>query len=100
MKRFSDNSDQRLRSRLRVEPSAGRYRYVRKRWHVLFAVTDALGELLMRAAEFLSRRKSADSEQPAADPRSILLVQLDHLGDAILTTAILPALRNRYPKAV
>jgi len=33
------------------------------------------------------------------DPRVILLVQLDHLGDAVLTTAMLPALRQRYPEA-
>lgn len=35
----------------------------------------------------------------AADPRSILLVQLDHLGDAILSTVMLPLLRARYPEA-
>lgn len=33
------------------------------------------------------------------DPRAILLVQLDHLGDAVITVAMLPALRKRYPRA-
>ncbi|MFH1922570.1 MAG: glycosyltransferase family 9 protein [Planctomycetota bacterium] len=33
------------------------------------------------------------------DPRAILLIQLDHLGDAILSTGMFPALRKRYPKA-
>jgi len=33
------------------------------------------------------------------DPRSILLVQLDHLGDALITTAMLPPLRRQYPRA-
>jgi ADP-heptose:LPS heptosyltransferase len=34
-----------------------------------------------------------------ASPRSILLVQLDHLGDAVLTTPMLPRLRAAYPEA-
>jgi heptosyltransferase-2 len=34
-----------------------------------------------------------------ADPQVILLVQLDHLGDAILSTAMLAALRRRWPRA-
>ena len=36
---------------------------------------------------------------PPWEPRRILLIQLDHLGDAILTTAMLPPLRRRYPRA-
>jgi lipopolysaccharide heptosyltransferase II len=84
--------------RLRISPTAGRYRYVRRRWHVLFTVVDVVGAWLMRVAQWLSQRSEAAGESPA-DPRSILLVQLDHLGDALLTTAILPALRSRYPQA-
>lgn len=31
--------------------------------------------------------------------KRLLLIQLDHLGDALLTTAMLPALRERFPHA-
>ncbi len=31
--------------------------------------------------------------------RVVLLVQLDHLGDAVLSTTLLPPLRRRYPRA-
>lgn len=99
MNRLSNHNDPRSRSRLRIQPSAGRYRYVRKRWRLLFAIIDALGAFLVRAAKHFRPSKPAGSKQTVADPRSILLVQLDHLGDAILTTAILPALRNRCPQA-
>jgi heptosyltransferase-2 len=33
------------------------------------------------------------------DPRRILVVQLDHLGDAVLSTPLIAALRNAYPAA-
>ena len=32
-------------------------------------------------------------------PRKIVIVQLDHLGDGVLTTAMLPGLRAAYPQA-
>jgi len=76
----------------------GRYRYVRLRWRIAFAVIDALGAGLFglaRAFGWLFRPVA----RPPREPRTILLVQLDHLGDAVLTTSILPALRRRWPKA-
>ncbi|HLA85240.1 MAG TPA: glycosyltransferase family 9 protein [Thermoguttaceae bacterium] len=33
------------------------------------------------------------------NPRTILLIQLDHLGDAILSTGMIRVLRHRYPEA-
>jgi len=85
----------------------GRYRYVRLRWRVLFAGIDFLGTIAFAAARavraFVARLAGGPPEPPADvcynDPRTILLVQLDHLGDAILTTAMLPPLRRRYPFA-
>jgi len=43
--------------------------------------------------------QSGSAAANAADPPVILLVQLDHLGDAILSTAMLAALRRRWPLA-
>lgn len=82
-------------TRLRKSPPSGRYRYVRRRWRVLFTVIDAVGETLAR---LLARppKKQRSNEAPV---RSILLVQLDHLGDALLTSAVLPDLRRRFPQA-
>lgn len=86
-------------SQLRRRP-LGRYRYVRLRWRLVFAVIDGLGGVLFGLARWLRRawpgRRQCDS---TPDPRRILLVQLDHLGDAVITTAILPALRRRWPNA-
>jgi len=84
--------------RLRKRPR-GRYRYVRLRWRVLFAVIDFAGHWVFRPARLIRRGLFRRHAAPQGDPRTILLVQLDHLGDAIITTAILPALRERYPDA-
>jgi hypothetical protein len=91
--------------RLRRQP-LGPYRYVRLRWRLLFAAVDFAGRLAFGAARALRALagRVLPGRQPAhanetADPRTILLVQLDHLGDAILSTVMLPALRTRYPRA-
>jgi len=98
--RASSNNAARL-NRLRRRP-LGQYRYVRLRWRVLFAAVDFVGTWLFRIARWgfapahgLSRRETSVD----ADPRLILLVQLDHLGDGLITTAMLPALRDRWPQA-
>jgi len=78
-------------------PALPRYRYSRRLWHALCAVVDALGWTARRVLEALRLCRQA----PAAhdEPRSILVVQLDHLGDALLSTGLLAALRARYPAA-
>ncbi len=90
METSSERTELHKSRRLRKR-SFGRYRYVRMRWRVLFAVVDFFGEML-----FALVRRAPHNEN---DPSTILLVQLDHLGDAIITTAMLPALRERFPAA-
>jgi len=82
-------------------PTLGPYRYVRWRWRVLFAIIDFLGDVLFAAGRAMRRllHPGRRTTAPAADPRRILLVQLDHLGDAIISTVMLAALRRRYPQA-
>ena len=70
-----------------------RYRYSKLRWRVLVHVLDAVGAVVMAIAGRF-RRASV-----VASPRSILLVQLDHMGDAVLTSPMLPRLRAAYPEA-
>ena len=82
---------------LRRRPLGG-YRYVRLRWRVAFAAIDFVGGVLFDAAGKLQAWFSKRG-LVAADPNVILLIQLDHLGDAIITTTMLPALRQRYPAA-
>ncbi|HQU42713.1 MAG TPA: glycosyltransferase family 9 protein [Pirellulales bacterium] len=85
-------------SRLRRRRPMGRYRYVRWRWHVLFGLVDLLGDALCDwLTRFFIGRKKRNA--PPTAPGSILLIQLDHLGDAVMTAAILPALRRRWPDA-
>ncbi len=80
----------RLRKRL-----PRRYRYVRLRWRAFFAVVDILGGLLFGLFRFLAGPRV----QVVPIPRRILVVQLDHLGDAILTTPLLEGLAACYPQA-
>lgn len=78
-------------------PSRIRYRYSRRRWHVLCAVVDAVGWAMFRLLELVRPRRTPRGETAA--PESILVVQLDHLGDALLSTGLLAALRQSYPAA-
>jgi len=77
----------------------GRYRYVRLRWRVAFTVIDFLGSTVFVFAAAIRRLFFGRERTVCQDPKTILLVQLDHLGDAIITTSILPALQVRYPEA-
>jgi ADP-heptose:LPS heptosyltransferase len=70
-----------------------RYRYSKLRWRVLVHALDAVGAVLMAIARQFRRAVVVD------DPRSILLVQLDHMGDAVLTSPMLPRLRAAFPEA-
>ena len=81
----------------------GPYRYVRRRWHVLFVVIDTLGWLAFRMARTVQRLVSRIDGTPATardrEVRSILIIQLDHIGDAVISTVLFPALRRHYPRA-
>jgi len=92
---------QRRARRLQKRP-LGKYRYVRMRWRICFAVVDFVGSAVFAAGrtvrKLLLGHDTIPLDQPP-DPKVILLVQLDHLGDAVISTAVLPALRKRYPHA-
>ncbi len=87
--------DQQQRAHLRRRALGG-YRYVRLRWRVLFALVDGIGSVFSAAARLLAGLRNG---LPPDDPRRILVVQFDHLGDAILTTSIFAPLRKRFPQA-
>ena len=73
-----------------------RYRFVRRSRSLLMATIDAVGWALLR----LLRRDQRDAAPPSPQcVKRILLIQLDHFGDAVLTTSILPTLRRRFPEA-
>jgi heptosyltransferase-2 len=69
------------------------YRYSKWRWRVLVRLIDAIGAALMVAWR-LVRPKPIVSQ-----PQRVLLVQLDHLGDAVLSSPLIEAIRARYPSA-
>lgn len=98
MPRLYETAKDDERRRLAVAAPRARYRYSRRRWRWLFTAVDALGystAALCRAGRRLLRLRRPE----ARDPDSILLVQLDHFGDALITCAIVPALRDKYPRA-
>ncbi|MGD9128418.1 MAG: hypothetical protein PVH19_13665, partial [Planctomycetia bacterium] len=78
-----------------------RYRYVRLRWHLVFGLFDFVGGTIFGLAKIVRRMLNfcRPSPGPAGDPRSILVLQLDHMGDAILSTGMLHVLRTSYPSA-
>jgi len=97
------SSDLRCQSRWRRWP-LGRYRYVRLRWRILFTLVDCLGRAVWGAGRLLCRclmpwRNMAAPAPRTFQPRHILLVQLDHLGDGLLSLGMLPLLRRRWPEA-
>ena len=86
---------------LRRHPLGG-YRYVRWRWRLLFALVDVLGTALFAAAGCLAalwRRIVPARRGEGGTTGRILVVQLDHLGDAIITAPIFALLKQRYPAA-
>lgn len=99
MPRYADQPPH-VVSRLRQSPSQGPYRYVRARWHIVFAILDLVGGLLW-ALPRLAKRCRVLGKQTAETPgvRRLLIVQLDHLGDALMSTAMLTPLRRSYPTA-
>lgn len=94
-------------ARFRVRPRRllGCYRYVRLRWRLLFAAIDCLGWLLFGPARLVRQalqmlRPGSSSATPVRESvKRILVVQLDHLGDAVLSTGFLASLAAAYPDA-
>lgn len=78
-----------------TQTTHGGYRYTRWRWRLLCHLLDAIGSALFRAARRFAKR--SEPSEIFSEPRRILIVQLDHLGDAVLSLPLLGALRQRYP---
>jgi heptosyltransferase-2 len=73
--------------------ATGRYRYTKLRWRVSVRALDLVGSILMAVWRVFRPARTIVS------PRKILVVQLDHMGDAILSSTIFPRLRAAYPTA-
>ncbi|HEY2155519.1 MAG TPA: glycosyltransferase family 9 protein [Isosphaeraceae bacterium] len=72
----------------------GRYRYTKWRWRILVGVVDAVGGVAAKAWRVFRPIR------PFTEPRRILILQLDHLGDALLTSPLIAGLRSAYPNAL
>ncbi len=72
----------------------GRYRYSKLRWRLLVHALDFLGTLMMTLVRRVGRSPAASS------PARILIVQLDHLGDAVLSTPLIAELHAAYPGSI
>jgi heptosyltransferase-2 len=70
-----------------------RYRYSKWRWRVLVRALDLVGAALV----WLWRR--IRPVERVRSPKRILIVQLDHLGDAVLSSPLFPRLREAYREA-
>jgi heptosyltransferase-2 len=67
------------------------------RWRVLFGCVDAVGSLVFAVAGLLSQFFCR--QKAVTDHSRIVLVQFDHLGDAVITTSMFGALKRRFPGA-
>ncbi len=72
-----------------------RYRYNRLLWRILVHIID----VGLACLPIWSRRKNGADPFRATPLRRVLVIQLDHLGDAVLTTPMLALLRKRHPEA-
>jgi ADP-heptose:LPS heptosyltransferase len=82
------------KSRAKLRPvRIGRYRYSKLRWRLLVHALDFCGALAMAIVRQIRPAREIES------PRRILVVQLDHLGDAVLSTPLIAELRSAYPAA-
>ena len=70
-----------------------RYRYSKLRWRIGVRALDAVGSCLTWCWRRFRARPKVES------PRRILVAQLDHLGDAVLSSPLFPKLQNAYPDA-
>jgi heptosyltransferase-2 len=70
-----------------------RYRYSKLRWRILVHAIDAAGAVAIKVWRCFR------PERLGATPRRILIVQLDHLGDSVLTSPLVARLRTAYPEA-
>ncbi len=108
--------EKRCAMRLRIAPGRlwGRYRFVRWRWRLLIAIVDlagwsvfwpaihlrrALKSLFLQTANWFGGTVAAETTSDRLAPRSILVIQLDHLGDGVLSLGMLRVLRTRFPAA-
>jgi len=66
-----------------------RYGFVRPGLRALFTTVDAVGDAM----------RGIVPRRAPGEPRRILLVNLTHIGDLLLTTPAIAALRERYPAA-
>ncbi len=82
------------RSLAEPKPVAVRkYRYSKLRWRISVRAVDSVGWLLAKALRVVRPARRVDQ------PRQILIIQLDHLGDAILTSPLIAQLKAAYPEA-
>ncbi len=72
----------------------GRYRYTKWRWRIMVGAFDTLGAIGARIWRI------ARPAQASIKPRRILILQLDHMGDAILTSPLIARLREAHPHAI
>lgn len=110
---------------LRRRSPGKHYRYVRWRWRVFCALIDGIGTFLWGVFRLLGQRSQEGlrscqriflffralvggkrgllarpkEEKRAQTPQRILVIQLDHLGDAVISQVIFPLLHQRYPEA-
>jgi ADP-heptose:LPS heptosyltransferase len=83
-----------IRSLAKPKPvQVGRYRYSKLRWRLLVRALDLLGTIVMA----IVRRFRPVGR--LSGPQRVLVVQLDHLGDAVLSTPLIAELRAAYPEA-
>lgn len=75
------------------------YKFVNKKTRVIVFFLDVIGFVLWAIAHLFTPWKILGKRPIPAKPERILLIRADYIGDVLLTTHTLKAIRNRFPGA-
>lgn len=63
------------------------------------SIINNLGRLTYRSGEFIGLWHRFDEDPSAIEPKNILVIEVEPIGDVVMSTPVYAALRERYPHA-
>lgn len=75
------------------------YKFVNKKTRIIVFFIDCIGFILWAIAHIFTPWKILGKKPIPIKPRKILLIRADYIGDVLLTTHTLKAIRERFPES-
>ena len=76
-----------------------KYKFVKKNTRRIVFVFDSIGFILWTIFHVFITWKMWRKKRIPEKPKKILLIRVDYIGDVLLTTHTLPAIREQFPEA-